>query len=148
MMGRVKMIYATILAAIYVAASLMSSLSVLCCDHPHHTHHVTESVECSCGNHHSVVSSDDIHAFNEECCDHEHVLLSDIHTQIIPDNERDSSALNISNILLASVAIIDITGNDNTLLLATEEFSRGDEALPLRAAFSRYDSLRAPPVVA
>jgi hypothetical protein len=147
MMGRVKMIYATILAAIYVAASLLSPLSVLCCDHPHHTHHASESVECSCGGHHSVVSLDSP-AFSEECCDHDHVLLSDIQIQITSDNERDSSASHILYTLLASVAIVDDAGVDNISLLAAEEIYRGDEALPLRAAFSRYDSLRAPPVLA
>ena len=120
MMGRLKMIYATILAVIYVTASLMSSLSVLSCDHPHHTHHATESIECSCGNHHSVVSLDDNLAFNTECCDHD----------------------------LAFAAIISDAEAYGAILSAEEEPYPGYESLPLRAAFSRYDSLRAPPVVA
>ena len=148
-MSRLRMIYATILAAIYIAASLISSLSVLCCDHPHHSHHATESVECSCGNHHHVVVADNnLFAFNGECCDHNHELLSDNHTQIIPDNERDNSASNISYLLLACVAVADDAGAYKALLSATENHYRGDESLPLRAAFSRYDSLRAPPVLA
>lgn len=149
MMVRVKMIYAVVLAVIYVTASLMSSLSVLCCDHPHHEHHVVENVECCCGSHHDVVSSlDNALAFSEECCDHSHVLLSDINTQIISDNERDNSASNILSTLLAVVAMVDNAGDDIIALYATGEIYRGDESMPLRAAFSRYDSLRAPPVLA
>ena len=148
MMGRLKMIYATILAVIYVTASLMSSLSVLSCDHPHHTHHATESIECSCGNHHSVVSLDDNLAFNAKCCDHDHELLSDNHTQFFVEKERDNSAHNISYLHLAFAAIISDAEAYGAILSAEEEPYPGYESLPLRAAFSRYDSLRAPPVVA
>ena len=105
-MGRLKMIYATILAVIYVTASLMSSLSLLSCDHPHHTHHATESIECSWGNHHSVVSFDDNLAFNAKCCDHDHELLDDNHTQFFVEKERDNSAQNILYLHLAFSAII------------------------------------------
>ncbi len=146
MKGRVKMIYAAVLAVIYVTASLMSSLSVLSCDHPHHTHHATESVECSCGNHHSVVSLDNNLAFNAECCDHDHELLSDNHTQFIVDNERSNSAYNTSYIQLSLAAIIcDVEAYDATLSVKEQPYP-GYESSPLRAAFSRYDSLRAPPV--
>lgn len=148
MMGRLKMIYATILAVIYVTASLMSSLSVLSCDHPHHTHHAPESIECRCGNHHSVVSLDDNLAFNAKCCDHDHELLSDNHTQFFVEKERDNSAHNISYLHLAFAAIISDAEAYGAILSAEEEPYPGYESLPLRAAFSRYDSLRAPPVVA
>ena len=148
-MGRVKMIYATILAVIYVTASLMSSLSVLSCDHPHHTHHEAEQTECCCHHHNSgYVAHHNAEAFNAECCDHDHELLGDNHTQYIVDNERSNSALSLSYLLLANVAIVDIAENHTTLLAATKYTYRGDESSPLCAAFSRYDSLRAPPVVA
>ena len=148
-MGRLKVIYATILAAIYVAATLLSSLDVLTCDHPHHTHHVSESVECSCHeHHHHVTTAHAKQSINAECCDHEHELLSDNHTQYIVGNERNNSALSMSYLLLASVAIVaDIEGYAS-ILSATEVDYRGDESLPLRAASSRYDSLRAPPSLA
>ena len=144
-MGRLKVIYATILAAIYVAATLLSSLDVLICDHPHHTHHVSESVECSCHEHHHVATAHAKQSISAECCDHEHELLSDNHTQYIVSNERSNSALGISYLLLTSVAIVADVEGYSSMLSATEVEYRGDESLPLRAAFSRYDSLRAPP---
>lgn len=147
-MKRLKMIYATILAVIYVAATTLSSLAVLTCDHPHHTHHATESIECSCGNHHSVVSLDDNLAFNAKCCDHDHELLSDNHIQFFVEKERDNSAHNNSYLHLAFAAIIYDAEAYDAILSGEEEPYSGYESLPLQAAFSRCDSLRAPPHLA
>lgn len=150
-MSRAKMIYATILAAIYVAASAMSSLSVLWCDHPHHTHHEEEQTECCCCHHDDVnllIAHADTATYDAECCDHSHELLGDDNAQYVVDNERDNSVCSLANLLLTSVAIVDTTGAINTHLTATERLYRGDESLPLSAAFSRYDSLRAPPALA
>lgn len=147
-MRQMKMIYATLLVVIYITASLMSSLSVLCCDHPHHSHHDMELVECCC-HHHSDSDAIDHEAlaFNAKCCDHDHELLGENHTQYIVENERDNSAQTIWNILLTSIVLDDDEGC-GVSLLATKTQYGGDESLPLRAAFSRYDSLRAPPAVA
>ena len=147
-MKRLKMIYAVMLAVIYVAATVLSSLAVLTCDHPHHTHHTTESIECSCGNHHSVVSLDDNLAFNAKCCDHDHELLSDNHIQFFVEKERDNSAHNNSYLHLAFAAIISDAEAYDAILSAEEEPYHGYEQLPLQAAFSRCDSLRAPPQLA
>ena len=146
------MIYATILAAIYVVATSLSSLSVLWCDHPHHTHHEEEQTECCCHHHAHAdsyyVAHVDATAFNGECCDHSHELLGDNHTQYIVDNKRDNSACSLDNLLLTSVAVVDTFGAIDTHLTATKRRYGGDESQPLRAAFSRYDSLRAPPALA
>ena len=151
-MGRLKMVYATILAVIYVTASLMSSLSVLSCDHPHHTHHEAEHKECSCphhtDHHHDYVAQHNAETFSAECCDHDHELLDDNHIQFFVEKERDNSAQNISYLHLAFAAIISDVEAYGAILSAEEEPYPGYESSPLRAAFSRYDSLRAPPVVA
>lgn len=147
-MGRLKVIYATILAAIYVAASLLSPLAVLTCDHPHHTHHASESVQCSCHEHNHVASVQNTHDIGAECCDHSHELLGDNHTQFVPSDERNNNTLGISYQLLANVAIVGDVEGYNVTLSASDIKYRGDEFLPHRAAFSRCDSLRAPPSLA
>lgn len=149
-MGARKMIYSTILAVIYIAASLLSPLSVLTCTHPHHTHHSAEQGQCSCGAHHDHNHEIDCStlSFEAQCCDHDHELLGDKHVQIVPNNERYSNAQNIQHLLFASFAILCEAECFSSVLYATEVIYGGDEQLPLRAAFIRYDSLRAPPVLA
>jgi hypothetical protein len=152
-MSRLKVIYATILAAIYVAASLLSPLSVLACDHPHHTHHANHSaavevhVGCHCHSHVAVAECG-TETLNGVCCDHSHELLSDNYTQFIDSTERGSSVTISLYLLSISVAILGDMLEHNPMLLATEARYGGDEALPLRAASSRYDALRAPPTFA
>jgi hypothetical protein len=85
---------------------------------------------------------------NAKCCDHDHELLDDNHTQFFVEKERDNSAQNISYLHLALAAIISDAEAYGAILSAEEEPYPGDESLPLDAAFLRYDSLRAPPVVA
>lgn len=151
-MGARKMIYSTILAVIYIAASLLSPLSVLTCTHPHHTHHSAEQGQCSCGAHHDHNHDHAIDcstlSFEAQCCDHDHELLGDKHVQIVPNNERYSNAQNIQHLLFASFAILCEAECFSSALYATEFMYGGDEQLPLQAAFIRYDSLRAPPVLA
>ena len=145
-MARLKMIYATILAVIYVTASLMSSVDVLTCDHPHHHHHHhAEHTECECHAHsceHGIV------ALSAECCDHEHDLLSDTHTAFIVEKEGSDTAdlqpitLDLTEALLASNISLDAIAQED------EYHYIGYESTPPCAAFTRFDALRAPPALA
>ena len=74
--------------------------------------------------------------------------MSDNYTQFIDSTERGSSVTISLYLLSTSVAILGDMLEHNPMLLATEARNGGDEALPLRAASSRYDALRAPPTFA
>lgn len=149
-MKRLRMIYATILVVIYVAASLFSSLAVLTCDHPHHTHISGVVAHCSCGENHHHDNHDsycNMLALDRECCDHEHDLLGENYTEYIAEKQRvddDKTLLYAFN----TPAIVAESVVQNPYIPVRVEPYRGDEQLPLQAAFSRYDSLRAPPTLA
>lgn len=144
-MRGLRVIYATILAVIYVTASLLSSLDVLTCNHPHHHHHHAEHTECTC---HAHSAEHGIVAFSSECCDHEHDLLGDTHTAIIVEKEGSDSnelqpiTLDLTEALLASSISLDIIAEEH------EYYYIGYESAPPCAAFTRFDALRAPPVLA
>ena len=149
-MTRMKMIYAMVLAAIYMAASLSSSLDVLLCNHPHHNHHCdtshSHSTDCACHKH--CIEELSIINLDSKCCDHEHELLGEHHTDFIVEKERSNSAAYASLILHLGQAIISneephAEGAINSLRLYS-----GYESTPPKAAFLRHDSLRAPPFVA
>lgn len=142
MQGVRRLIYAMILAVIYITANTMSSVSLLLCDHHHiHQHSQCEhSTKCSCG------ETVDLY---EICCDHEHPTLGDNHTDFIISNLRDGNrnteAIQLTLIALA-VGIVP-----NTLEPLTEaDIPLGflDEATPLRVAYLSCETLRAPPAVA
>ena len=141
-----KMIYAVILAGIYMAAMLASSLSVLTCTHPHHTHIAEAHAHCSCADCHT--HGDASHTLNAECCDHEHALLGDTETQFIVEKQRGDDAMPLLYALDISLAVAAEGTSLNHLLPTRVEPYRGDEQLPLSAAFVRYDALRAPPTLA
>lgn len=143
------MIYTVILAGIYVAATLSSSLAVLTCNHPHHSHITERHTDCSCADcHNHDKNSDCTHSLNAECCDHDHILLGDTHTQFIVEKQRGDDAMPLLYALNTPLIIPSESASLNHLLPERVEPYRGDEQLPLSAAFSRYDALRAPPTLA
>lgn len=124
----------------------MSSIDVLTCDHPHyHHHHHAEHTECKCYAHSCV---QDIVAFSAECCDHEHDLLSDTHTAFFVEKEgSDSSNLQpITLDLTEALVALEISLDD--IAIQSEYQYIGYESAPPCAAFTRHDSLRAPPALA
>jgi predicted N-formylglutamate amidohydrolase len=149
-MKRLKMIYAVILAVIYVAATTLSSLAVLTCDHPHHTHITSEVALCLCADghhHHHNHDHGASPALDEECCDHDHTLLGENHTQIIVEKQRGDDAMPLLYMLVTPAVIAECVAPNPYIPVRVEPY-HGYEQLPLQAAFSRCDSLRAPPQLA
>lgn len=142
-----KVIYAVMLAAIYVAATLLSSLSVLTCSHPHHDHTTEYHQHCFCGEAH-VDGVLHIETIGGDCCDHSHALLGEHYTQIIVEKQRGEDAIPLLYALDIPAIIIAESDAINEIIPITEELYRGDEHMPLQAAFSRCNSLRAPPSLA
>lgn len=149
-MKRMKMIYAAVLAAIYMAASLFSSLDVLLCDHPHHHHHHTVHTHshshCTCHNH--SADSNSTFAFETACCDHEHELLGEHHTAFIVEKERGDDNILTPLTLDLGEAIVAVGISLDKIADTPTHHDIGYESTPLQAAFTRFDSLRAPPVLA
>ena len=147
-MKRTKMIYAVVMAVIYVAATLASSLAVLTCDHPHHTHANDASrICCVQGHQHSDCACNHL-SLDTECCDHSHSLLGENHTDFIVEKQRGDDAMPLVYALDIAEALIADSASTNHILPVRIEPYQGYEQLPLQAAFSRYDSLRAPPSLA
>ena len=149
-MKRLKMIYAVMLAVIYVAATALSSLAVLTCDHPHHIHIYDVVAHCDCteGHHHHYHCHHEdhstSHAFGKECCDHTHTLLGEHHTQIIVEKQRGDDAVPMLYALNTPALIAENIYTNPYIPVRVGSY-HGYEQVPLEAAFSRYDSLRAPP---
>lgn len=135
-----RLIYTLMLAVIYITATSLSSISLLTCDYHHHGHHLIGCCDSSCHCNHTTI--------NAECCDHEHHILGEHHTDFIKNNERGDSS---SSLLLATLL---------TPTLITEQFNYeawvkqttisqyvGDEAVPLMAALHQTKTLRAPPAL-
>lgn len=157
-MTRLKVIYATILTAIYVAASLASSLDILTCDHPHHAHihhhtadhtHVDHHAH-SCSHCHAELLFAEATECGEAvsgCCDHDHTLLGENYTDFIVAKERDDSATAPIVLVLAEA----LTSPSLTIAYVPEctlHYDYGDETTPLEAAIIEHRSLRAPPQLA
>ena len=147
-MKRLKMIYAVALAVIYVTATALSSLAVLTCNHPHHAHASEHYEHSCCGESHAHIAYDiDVVAFNAECCDHDHSLLGENHTEFIVEKRGDDAMPLLYALDMPATLVAESTSLNPILPINVEPY-RGYEQLPLRAAFSRYDSLRAPPSLA
>lgn len=140
-----KIIFATLLVAIYTAATLCSSLSVILCDHHHHHHdhtthhHHNSAQECCC----------DGLTFEGDCCNHQHHLLGENHTDYIASTQRFDSRAGQSLILMLMPAVLStvVGGLDDVPTLNISSYG-GDEHRPLVAAFISHESLRAPPALA
>lgn len=137
------MIYAMLLAVIYVTATALSSLSVFACDHDHLHHHAAEghhdTHSCHCCAHSN--SADEAYS-----CDHHHDLLGDNLTEYITHGERntlrsDDTSAHITDYATIEVATIDLSVA--TLHITARD--KGYESTPLRAAYVAHKSLRAPP---
>lgn len=139
-----KIIFATLLVAIYTAATLCSSLSVILCDHHHHHdhtthHHHNSAQECCC----------DALTFEGDCCNHHHHLLGENHTDYIASTQRFDSRAGQGLILMLMPAVLStvLGGLDDVPTLNISSYG-GDEHRPLVAAFISHESLRAPPALA
>ena len=91
-MAKLRGVYASVLVAIYVVATVLSSLSVLLCDHHHHPHYHY------CDKHHTE------HSIGKDCCDHHHPILGDNHTDYIDSSHRNGSRLVLALSLLFTPA--------------------------------------------
>lgn len=136
-MAQRRKIYAFIMVAVYTVATLLSSLSLLTCDHHHHHHHSCKS-EC-CAHLGTTIAKD--------CCDHHHPILGDNHTDFIESRSDSRTAAALS--LLIAPTIITLVDEELSLYHYAEY-----ERLELRDigkltdSYSRGLSLRAPPVLA
>lgn len=139
-------IFATLLAAIYAIATIGSSLSVILCDHHHHhhhdhtTHHHHHSgEECCC----------DGLSFEGICCNHQHHLLGENHTDYIASTQRFDSRSSQSLLLMLMPVVLSSFDEKFPEALPEDVSPRyGDEYRPLEAAFISHESLRAPPALA
>lgn len=138
-------IYAALMVAIYVIATLCSSLSVILCTHEHHHHdhtthhHHNSEEECCC----------DGLTFEANCCNHHHRLLGENHTDYIASPQRFDSRISHS-VLLMLMPVVLATVLDEIPDPSSDDLPLcgGDERSPLYAAFISRESLRAPPVFA
>ena len=136
-MAKLRRVYASILVAIYVVATLLSSLSVLLCDHPHHPHHHY------CDTHHTE------HSIGKDCCDHHHPILGDNHTDYIDSSHRNGSRLVLALSLLFTPAWMPTAMEElshNLIALRSVEWAERISS-PLEA-HCLPSGLRAPPSLA
>lgn len=140
-----RCLYAIVLMAIYLIATISSSLSILVCDHHHHhadelvAEHVHHDDACSC----QGIS------FEAECCNHHHPILGENHTDYIASSQRSDSRGGDSILLMLLPAVSTVVIPElSELFASSERLCVGTESWPLVAAFISHESLRAPPVVA
>lgn len=136
-MGRVRRVYAFLMVAIYTVATILSSVSLLVCDHHHHHHHSCKSECCA---HLGVTIAKD-------CCDHHHPILGDNHTDFI-ESRNDSRTVAALSLLFSPVVITSI-GDELSLYSYAmyERLELCDIGTP-SDSHSRVLSLRAPPALA
>lgn len=139
-------IYAFIMVAVYVAATVLSSVSLLLCDEHHHHHHA-EHASCDC---HSAQCGHNVATLSSDCCDHHHPILGDNHTDYIASSHRsdDARASQALALMLAPVVIGIVADEVATLEAYPLVTTHGDKAVPLKAAEASTTALRAPPVLA
>ena len=138
-MKRMRLIYAMLLAVIYVTATSLSSISLLTCHHHHHHHHANTCDKECCHDH---VAISDI------CCDHDHPILGEHHTDYIVSTERSILASSKVLSLMLSPALLGEplsykAWSDQPIISPHP----GDEAVPLLAAIHQSEALRAPPTL-
>lgn len=136
-MGRVRRVYAFVMVAIYVVATILSSVSLLVCDHHHHHHHSCKSKCCA---HLGVTIAKD-------CCDHHHPILGDNHTDFI-ESRNDSRTAAALSLLFAPVVVTSVNAELSIYSYAKyERLELLDIGTP-SDSYSRGLSLRAPPALA
>ena len=144
-MQQKRLIYAILLAVIYVTATSLSSISILTCDHHHH-HVEHHNSGCDCCHDHN--HGNDI-AFAEKCCDHHHPVLGDNHTDFIASKDRsDSRASQLLVLMLSPVLVSEEYAAEDIYSPRLISLPPGDEDTPLLAALMEVRGLRAPPALA
>ena len=136
-MAQRRKIYAFLMVAVYTVASLLSSLSLLTCDHHHHHHHSCKSECCS---HIGVTIAKD-------CCDHHHPILGDNHTDFI-ESRTDSRTAAALSLLVAPIVLTSV--DEELSLYSYAQYERL-ELLDIGTpsdSYSRSFGLRAPPALA
>lgn len=136
-MGRVRKVYAFVLVAIYVVATILSSVSLLVCDHHHHHHHSCKSECCA----HLGLS------IAKDCCDHHHPILGDNHTDFI-ESRNDSRTAAALSLLFAPVVVTSVSAELSIYSYAKYERLELLNIGTPSDSYSRGLSLRAPPVLA
>lgn len=136
-MGRVRRAYAFVMVAIYVVATILSSVSLLVCDHHHHHHHSCKSKCCA---HLGVTIAKD-------CCDHHHPILGDNHTDFI-ESRNDSRTAAALSLLFAPVVVTSVSAELSIYSYAKYERLELLNIGTPSDSYSRGLSLRAPPALA
>lgn len=136
-MAQRRKIYTFLMVAVYTVATLLSSLSLLTCDHHHHHHHSCKSECCA---HIGVTIAKD-------CCDHHHPILGDNHTDFI-ESRTDSRTASALSLLVAPIVLTSI--DEELSLYSYAQYERL-ELLDIGTpsdSYSRSFGLRAPPTLA
>ena len=141
-MARRRALYSFVMVTIYVVATMLSSLSLLLCEHHHPHHHHTEC-------HHEGCNCENEVTIGPDCCDHHHPILGDNHTDYIDSSHRsDSRASHAVALMLLPMVVDNISGEQALEIYAsTLQRSDLDFALPDVAYLSSV-GLRAPPMLA
>ena len=141
-MERRRALYSFVMVTIYIVASMLSSLSLLVCDHHHPHNHSVEchAKGCNCGAEVTI---------SADCCNHHHPVLGDNHTDFIDSSTRHNSRVSQALALMIAPVVVDnITGEQTTcfeeLVSTRVETDRG---LPTPIYISSV-GLRAPPYLA
>lgn len=138
-MAQRRKIYAFVMVAVYTVATLLSSLSILTCNHHHHHHH-----------HHSCKSECCAHAgvtIAKDCCDHHHPILGENHTDFI-ESRNDSRIASALSVLFAPMVVTSIAQEQSLYSYAQyERLEIRDIGTP-SDSYSRSIGLRAPPALA
>lgn len=136
-MGQRRRVYAFVMVAIYTMATLLSSLSLLTCDHHHHHHHSCKSECCA----HLGVS------IAKDCCDHHHPILGDNHTDFI-ESRHDSRTASALSLLLAPIVIASVGDELSPYSYAQYEILELRDIGTPSDSHGSVRSLRAPPALA
>lgn len=146
-MSAKKIAYTLSMVVIYVTATMLSSLSILLCDHEHHDHDSSHHAEhCCC---HCTAADEHIAHLTDGCCDHHHTTLGERITQFVVSEKRNNIQDDVTLLLayapLGNFEELNSVPKPHVTLYTT---LHGDEAEPLRAAHTSPKSLRAPPALA
>ena len=138
-MAQRRKIYAFVMVAVYTVATLLSSLSLLTCDHHHHHHHHKCKSECCCVHTGTTIA--------KECCDHHHPILGDNHTDFIESRNDSRTAAALS--LLVAPMVVPSLGEELSLYSYAkyERLKLFNIGTP-SDSYSRSLGLRAPPALA
>lgn len=140
-MARRRGIYAFLLVVIYIAATSLSSISLLLCEHHHHHHHATECHKEGCTCHGQI--------FKNNCCDHQHPILGENHTDYIDSSHRSvSRTLQALPLMLAHVVVATLDGEQSLYQYTLFEREPVTQIGSIRPPHTLVAGLRAPPYLA